>query len=254
MPASTPRSRISTGCCAREAAAHPNVRLLQPAEIVAQLGWARAFSPRFYSRYRAPYTAAFFEELVLQISRASRGVGSYFYKALVLDADNTLWGGIVGEDLAEELKLGPHDYPGSIYWYVQQELLALQTHGVLLCLCSKNNPAEVDAVLADHPEMVLRDRHFAAKRVNWDDKVTNIRRLASDLDIGLDAMVYLDDSAFECAAVRGQLPMVRTLQVPANVYEYPALIQQVKELFLAGGMASDSAAKTDQYRLRGLAG
>jgi FkbH-like protein len=236
-----------------QATAHPNVRLLQPAEIIAQLGWARAFSPRFYFRYRAPYTAAFFEELALQISRASRGAGSYFYKALVVDADNTLWGGIAGEDLPEELKLGPHDYPGSIYWYAQQEFLALQKHGVLLCLCSKNNPADVDAVLANHPEMVLRAQHFAAQRVNWGDKVTNVRRLASDLDIGLDAIVYLDDSAFECEAVRGQLPMVRTLQVPANVYEYPALVQHVKELFLAGGISSESAAKTEQYRVRGLA-
>ena len=235
------------------AAAHPAVRLLQAGEIVSRLGWARAFSPRFYYRYRAPYTAAFFEELALQISRASRGAGSYFYKALVLDADNTLWGGILGEDPLDELKLGPHDYPGNIYWYAQQEFLALQKRGVLLCLCSKNNPADVEAVLLDHPEMVLREPHFVATRVNWDDKVTNIRRIAADLNIGLDSLVYLDDSAFECEAVRGQLPMVRTLQVPANVYEYPALIHHVKELFLSGGVSSESAAKTEQYRLRALA-
>jgi FkbH-like protein len=191
--------------------------------------------------------------LALQISRASRAAGSYFYKALVLDADNTLWGGIVGEDLPDELKLGPHDYPGSVYWGAQQEFLALQKRGVLLCLCSKNNAAEVETILANHPEMVLREQHFVAKRVNWDDKVTNLRRIAADLNIGLDAMVYLDDSAFECEAVRGQIPMVRTLQVPANVYEYPALVQHVKELFLAGGISSESAAKTEQYRLRSLA-
>jgi FkbH-like protein len=238
----------------QEVAAHfPNVRLLHTSEIVARIGWDRAFSSRFYFRYRSPYTTAFFEELARQVSLAGRGAGSHYYKVLVLDADNTLWGGIVGEDSPGGLKLGPHDYPGSVYWHAQQEFLALQRQGILLCLCSKNNPEDVDAVLATHPQMVLRGEHFAARQVNWDDKATNLRRLASTLNLGLDSMVFLDDSPFECEAVRGQLPMVRTLQVPPRVHEYPALLHQLKELFLAGGISAESAAKTEQYRVRALA-
>jgi len=101
--------------------------------------------------------------------------------------------------------------------------------------------------------MVLHAQHFVTTRVNWDDKVANLCRIAAELNIGLDSLVYLDDSPFECEAVRGQLPMVRTLQVPANVYEYPALIHHVKELFLAAGIFADGAAKTAQYRQRAQA-
>ncbi len=235
-----------------EAAQHPNVRLFSPGEIVSQLGWRRSIDVRFHHRFRAPYTTAFLDEMARQLYRLSRGFGSYYYKALVVDADNTLWGGIVGEDGLSGIKLGAHQYPGSIYWTVQHELLGLQQRGVLLCLCSKNNPADVDALLTSHPEAVLRPDHFAARYVNWDDKPTNLRRIASALNLGLDAFVFLDDSAFECAAVRTQLPMVRTFQVPANVFEYPALVHELKELFLAGGISTESAAKTEQYRIRAL--
>lgn len=236
-----------------EASAHPNVRILDLDEVVSRAGWARTFAPRFYFRYRAPYGNPFFEELARQISVAGRAAGSHYLKALVLDADNTLWGGIVGEDTPEKVRLNPHDYPGSIYWRVQQELLALQRSGVLLCLNSKNNPADVDQMLTKHPHMVLRSEHFAARQVNWDDKATNIRRLAATLNIGLDAMAFLDDSSFECEAVRGQLPMVRTFLVPDKIHEYPAVIHQLKELFLGGGISAESAGKTEQYRIRALA-
>jgi FkbH-like protein len=235
------------------AAPHPNVRLLQPSEIVTRLGWDRAFSSRFYFRYRSPYTTAFLEELARQISHAGRGAGSHYYKVLVLDADNTLWGGIVGEDRPEQLKLGPYDYPGSVYWHAQQEFLALQRQGVLLGLCSKNNPNEMESVLLNHVHMVLRADDFATRQVNWNDKPTNLRRIAATLNLGLDSIVFLDDSAFECEAVRGQLPMVRTIQVPARLYEYPAVLHQLKELFLAGGISAESVAKGEQYRVRALA-
>jgi FkbH-like protein len=235
------------------AAPHANVRLLYPADVVARVGWERAFSSRFYFRYRSPYTTAFFEELARQVSHAGRGAGAHFYKVLVLDADNTLWGGILGEDRPEGIKLAPHDHPGSVYWHAQQEFLALQQQGVLLCLCSKNNPGDVEAVLASHPNMVLRAEHFAARQVNWDDKPTNLRRIAATLNLGLDSMVFLDDSTFECEAVRGQLPMVRTFQVPARLHEFPAVLHELKQLFLAGGISAESAAKTEQYRVRALA-
>ena len=231
---------------------HPNVRILQLSEIVARLGWGRAFSARFYFRYRSPYSTAFFEELARQVSLTGRGAASYYYKVLVLDADNTLWGGIVGEDRPEDLRLGPHDYPGNVYWHAQQEFLALQRQGVLLCLCSKNNPADVEGLLSSHPHMVLHTEDFAVRQVNWDDKPSNLRRLAAALNLGLDSMVFLDDSAFECEAVRAQLPMVRTIQVPARLHEYPAALHQLKELFLAGGVSAESVAKTEQYRVRAL--
>jgi FkbH-like protein len=233
-----------------EAATFANVHPIDMDDIVRSLGRAAAFDPRFYFRGKAPYTAAFLAELARRLDRASRGFGSYFHKAVVLDCDNTLWGGVVGEDLLTGIKLGPFDYPGNIYWRVQHEFAELERNGILLCLCSKNNPDDVDEVLRSHPEMVLKDQHIVLKKVNWNNKPQNLREIAQELNIGLDSLIFVDDSEFECAAVRSQLPMVRTVQVPKVLSDYPRVVQEIKELCLAGGISADSRSKTGQYRAR----
>ena len=213
------------------AACHENIHLVSGAAISAQVGWSNAHDMRSYQRFRAPFTPAFLDALAAEAYYATRAFGSYFYKALVLDCDGTLWGGVLGEDHADGIKLDPFSYPGSMFWRIQHEFLALQRGGVLLCLCSKNDPAQVDEVLATHPAMVIRDEHVAAKRVNWDDKVESLESLAAELDIGLDSMIFVDDSTFECEAVRSRLPMVTTFQVPGDLSEYPDLIERMKRLF-----------------------
>lgn len=233
-----------------EASSFGNVRFIDSQDIVCAIGQDAAFDARFYFRNKAPYTAAYMNELARRIVAAARGFGAHFYKVLALDCDNTLWGGVIGEDLLNGIRLGPHDYPGNIYWRMQHEFAGLERNGVLLCLCSKNNPADVDEVLSRHPNMVLRDAQIAVKKVNWDDKPSNLRALARELNIGLDSIVFLDDSPFECEAVRQQLPMVRTMQVPAVLSEYPRIVREIKESFLAGGIAADSRGKTAQYRQR----
>ena len=117
-------------------------------------------------------------------------------KCLVLDCDNVLWGGIVGEDGPGGIKIGT-TYPGSCYREFQQEVLNLFHRGVAVALCSKNNPQDVHEVLENHPDMLLRPRHVAAMRINWDSKVDNLRQIAQELNIGLDSLVFADDSEFE---------------------------------------------------------
>jgi FkbH-like protein len=231
-----------------EATRFPNIRFLDMQNLIQAVGHSAAFDPRFYFRARAPYAPALLNRLALQISLMSRGFGSYFYKALVLDCDNTLWGGIIGEDLLGGIRLEPHDYPGNIFWRVQQELAALERSGILLCLCSKNNPQDVEEVLHEHPHMVLKDASLVLKKVNWNDKVQNLRDIARELNIGLDSLVLLDDSEFECTAVRSQLPTVRTVLVPKALPDYPGVISELKDLFLAGGITANSRSKTTQYR------
>ncbi|MGP1629335.1 MAG: HAD-IIIC family phosphatase, partial [Giesbergeria sp.] len=233
-----------------EAAAFGNIRLIDSEDIVRSVGQAAAFDTRFYFRSKAPYTGAYMNELARRIVQSARGFGAYFYKVLVLDCDNTLWGGVIGEDLLTGIKLAPHNYPGNVYWRMQHEFAALERNGILLCLCSKNNLADVDEALQKHPEMVLRDAQIVVKKVNWNDKPSNLRELALELNVGLDSMVFLDDSSFECEAVRRQLPMVKTLQVPATLSEYPGVVREIKELFLAGGIDTASHGKTAQYRQR----
>ena len=233
-----------------EAAQHANVRLIDAQQLMAEVGMSAALDPRFYYRAKAPYSARYLDAFAAAISSASRGFGSYFYKALALDCDNTLWGGIIGEDGVAGIKLGAFDYPGNIFWRVQHELARLEQSGVLLCLCTKNNQADVDEVFASHPDMVLKPAQIVARRVNWTDKVQNLRELAAELNLGLDSIVFLDDSDFECAAVRSQLPQVRTVQIPKSLPEYPRVLQGISQLFLGGGISRESRSKTQQYHQR----
>jgi FkbH-like protein len=233
-------------------AAFPNVTTLALDEVAAAVGHAESFNARYYLRFKAPYTARFWDEVARRLVLASRAGGSRYPKALVLDCDNTLWGGVIGEDLIDGIALGPDEYPGNVYWWAQAELLNLQREGVLLCLATKNEPADVEAVLAQHPHQLIRDEHLVVKRVNWGDKVDSLVGIARELNIGLDSLVFLDDSEFECASVRERLPMVTTFTVPRNPYDYPALVREVGDLFLAGRPAGD-AAKTEEYRVRAAA-
>lgn len=231
-----------------EAAAYANVRLIEVGDIVAALGHGGAFDLRFYYRNTAPYTPAFMNGLAHRIAAASRGFGSEFRKVLVLDCDNTLWGGVVGEDMLGGIRLDPFGHPGRIYWAIQHEILALERQGVLLCLCSKNNAADVEEVLTQHPHAVLRPEHLTHSKIDWNDKVSNLLALSRELDLGLESFVFLDDSEFECAAVREALPMVKVYRVPSALHDYPRLLHEIKSLFLAGGVSAQSRSKTAQYR------
>lgn len=233
-----------------EAAAHANIRIIDTEDVVRAVGQGAAFDTRFYFRSKAPYTGVYMNELARRIAATARGFGAHFYKVLALDCDNTLWGGVIGEDLLNGIKLGPYDYPGNIFWRMQQEFAALERQGIVLALVTKNNPADVDEVLQKHPDMVLKEAQLVAKKVNWEDKPSNLRALAKELNVGLDSIVFLDDSSFECEAVRQQLPMVKTVQVPATLSDYPRVVAEIKSLFLAGGISADSKGKTEQYRQR----
>ena len=233
----------------REAAARRNnVRVIDTAALVAGLGTRQAFDARFYYSSKAPYTPVFLQALARQISMATRAFGSVFHKVLVLDCDNTLWGGIVGEDGVSGIAVDPYNHPGNVFWNVQQQIVALERQGVLVCLCSKNNDADVLEVLATHPHMVVKQTHLVARRVNWDDKPANLRALAAELNLGLDSFVFVDDSPFEVEAVREQLPQVRVFQVPKRLADYPAMFREISELFLAGGVSAESKSKTQQYK------
>lgn len=233
-----------------EAAAFANVRRIDMGALVAEVGRSAAFDPRFYLRNKAPYSAALLDAWALQITAMSRSYGAQFRKALVLDCDNTLWGGVLGEDLITGVKLGPHEYPGSVYWRAQQVFAGLRRDGVLLCLCSKNNPQDVEEMIDAHPDMVLTRDDIILTKVNWREKVDNLREIAAELSIGLESLVFLDDSDFECEAVRSQLPMVTVFQTPANLPAYLEVIEKIRSLFLAGGVSPESRAKTEQYRQR----
>lgn len=228
---------------------YATVRFLDTAGLFSSYGAKHALDARFYFRGKAPYSAGFIDQLAKLVRVTTRSFGGAFHKVLVLDCDNTLWGGIVGEDGVHGIKLDPYSYPGNIFWSVQQQFRALESQGVLLCLCSKNNAADVVEVLEKHPSMPLRATYVVAQKINWDDKPSNLRALAADLKLGLESFVFVDDSSFEIEAVREQLPQVTVFQVPKVLHDYPELVrEQIVPLFLGGTVSAESRSKTRQYR------
>ena len=131
-------------------------------------------------------------------------------KCLVLDCDNVLWGGILSEDGIESLKLSGNGL-GRLYQDFQRFALSLYYHGVILAVCSKNDLPDVLTVFHEHSEMILKEEHIACFQVNWGDKPGNIKRIAETLNIGLDSMVFVDDSPVEIEAVKALLPEVTTV-------------------------------------------
>jgi FkbH-like protein len=236
-----------------EAKAFPNIKIINSENAIKNVGLNHSFNYRDYYKGKAPYSSELLNEFSRMIIGGTRAFNSYFYKALVLDCDNTLWGGIIGEDLLNGIKLSPYDYPGNVFWKIQNEFSNLEKSGILICLCSKNNPHDVDAVFSTLESIPLKDSQIILKKVNWVDKAKNIKDISVELNIGLDSLIFLDDSDFECESVKTQLPEVKVFKVPKNISEYPGMVEKIKRLFLSGGVEGESKNKTEQYKLKAKA-
>ncbi|MBA4717719.1 MAG: HAD-IIIC family phosphatase [Nitrosopumilus sp.] len=136
-------------------------------------------------------------------------------KCIVLDLDNTLWGGIIGEDGFEGIKIGTK-YPGNAFTEFQRRLLELHKQGIILAINSKNNPEDALQVIREHPDMILKEEHFASLKINWNDKVTNMKEIAEEINIGLDSLIFFDDDEINREFVKEALPMVKVIDLPKD--------------------------------------
>ena len=169
-------------------------------------------------------------------------------KCLVLDLDDVLWGGTLGEDGCNGIKIGG-DYPGNAFSFFQNALLQLSKTGVILTVCSKNNERDALEAWEKNPFMVLKKEHFSARRVNWQDKDVNIREIAEELNIGLDDVVFVDDSPFERELVKSRLPMVCAPDFPRQPYEIPVFVQKlIEDYFKTYSITDEDRNKTRQYK------
>ena len=155
-----------------------------------------------------PYTSLFYTALGTILARKIHALASLPYKVIVLDCDNTIWNGIVGEDGVEGIGIS------AVWKQVQQYMVELSEKGFLVCLCSKNEEADVFDVFNKREDMVLKREHLVSWRINWRPKSENIRSLAQELKLGLDSFIFLDDNPVECAEVRSACPEILTLQMP----------------------------------------
>ena len=224
----------------------PSAFVFPFADVVAEVGRPRAVNWRTHYRGHVTWSDALMAQLAGRyVGYALAAVGRAT-KCIVLDLDNTLWGGVLGEDGPDGIAIGP-GYPGREYLDLQRQLLELQRQGILLALCSKNNLREVLPVLRDHPGMLLREQHLAAWRVNWDDKATNLRALALELNLSLGHMLFLDDSPHERAWVRSQIPELLVPDLPEDPARWADWIATLPSLTVLQRTAEDTR-RTEQYR------
>jgi FkbH-like protein len=171
-------------------------------------------------------------------------------KCVVLDLDNTLWGGIIGEDGMTGIQLGQEGI-GLAFVEFQRELLYLQQKGILLAVCSRNDPEDAYEVIRKHPAMVLREEHFAAFQINWNDKAENIREIARRIGIGVDSLVFIDDSPVERKRVRDAIPEVAVPEWPEDPCDYRrALCRVAGEHFLKFDLTEDDRRRAETYHAR----
>jgi len=224
-------------------ASTPNSFFLNMDFCRADVGSRNFYDLRYWHIGRAPYTLEGVSAIAFEQAKFIRPLKGKNKKCLVLDCDNTIWGGIIGEDGLNGIKLAK-THPGSSFFEFQQEVVNLYNRGIIIALCSKNNEADVWEVFEKHPDMVLKKEHIATAQINWQDKAANLRQIALDLNIGLDSLVFMDDSDFEVNLVREQLPEVEAVHMPKKT---PVLYRDI----LAGGGWFDTLTFSVEDRNRG---
>jgi FkbH-like protein len=214
--------------------------------LLSRLGEERSIDYRFWYMSRAPFKKEFLSHYAWDIVRLGLALKGKRKKCLVLDCDNTIWGGVVGEEGPTGIALDPFEYPGRCFYDFQKSVRNLIDQGIIVALCSKNNEADVLEVIDSHPHSLLRRANLAAWRVNWNDKASNIRELAEELNLGLDSFVFVDDSSVECELVRGMIPEVTVIQAPKAVFGLPQLLYR-DGLFDGLMVSAEDAARTASY-------
>jgi FkbH-like protein len=168
-----------------------------------------------------PYTELYFAALGTAVVRVAHSLAAPPYKVIALDCDNTLWSGITGEDGPAGVSLD--DARRALHAFMLEQ----REDGMLLCLASKNNEADVLETFDLHPEFPLQARHFTAWRLNWDSKAENLESLAEELSLGLDTFIFVDDNPRECAEIEDAQPEVLTLALPENAERIPHFLEHV---------------------------
>ncbi len=205
----------------------PSVSLLDFARCLTASG-RRAFDSKLWMLGKIPFGRGVFEEVAAEVLAAVGAAMGRTRKLLVLDLDDTLWGGIVGDDGWEQLQVGGASAVGEAYSAFQHEIQRLARRGVVLAVCSKNDEHVALEALDRHPEMVIRRGDLAAWRINWGDKAENIRALVAELNLGLAATVFIDDSPAERARVREALPEVLVPEWPADPARYASALRALR--------------------------
>jgi FkbH-like protein len=214
--------------------------------LATEIGLDRWFDPKLYFYARIPFSVPAQRQIGRSLARFFHALSFPPRKCLVLDLDNVLWGGVVGEDGLGGIDLG-EDYPGNVYKDFHRHLLTLRSRGILLAIASKNNWADAQEVFENHPDCLLQLSHFTSAQIGWQDKATSLRTIADELNIGIDSLAFFDDSPVERELVRSQLPEVLVVDVPDNPLGYTSALSECAA-FDYLSISDEDLQRADLYR------
>ena len=227
---------------------HANVRIFPYRRIIEQQGEEKAFSLKMWYMGKVLLgieTQTILAEKILQQAKLEERSPK---KVLVLDLDNTLWGGLAGEADHTPVLLS-EDHSGLAYKNLQRVIKLMQEQGVLLAIASKNNEEDAMEILEHHPHMLLHPEDFAIRKINWEPKPDNLRKMAEELNLGTDSFVFFDDSEAEREMVRQMLPEVEVPDFPARPEELATCMVKIYETYFARAVITkEDREKTAQYR------
>lgn len=232
-----------------ELSAHlKNVHRFELRNLIENYGRTNFYSDKFWYMGSIPYDMKALHSLALEIQCSLDKLRTLRRKVLVLDLDNTLWGGVIGEDGVEGITLDSA-HEGAIYQDAQREIKKMQQMGVLLAIASKNNMDDVRKVFEEHPHMILKESDFVSMYVNWEPKWDNIRKMALELNLGLDSFVFVDDNEAEREAMRLHEPEVEVVDFPQDITKLADCMRKVYEnYFWSWELTEEDQKKTIEYR------
>jgi FkbH-like protein len=203
--------------------------VLDYARLVNEAGTRTWTDPRTYYMARIPVAQSNWIALGACYATYIRALSNLDAKCIVLDLDNTLWGGVLGEDGFDGIQIGD-TYPGIVFKRFQEYLLGLYSSGYILAISSKNNHEDVIDVLRRHPSMILREQHFAAIKANWNSKEQSIREISREIQISCDHMLFIDDNPVEIAKVGSAIPGITCLHLPSPPLEFGRKLESRRRL------------------------
>ena len=224
-----------------------SVYILPVLDVITEMGRNSFYSPKMWYVGSMPYSMkglSELSELIIRYASVRKGAKK---KCIAVDLDNTLWGGVIGEDGVNGIILS-NNKEGARYKDTQRILKKMKDQGVMVAILSKNNVEDVEPVFS-HPDMVLKHEDLVAEVINWDPKSVNIRQLAADLNIGLDSFVFLDDNPAEREQMKAQCPEVAVIEFPKDTSQLPDIVAKADdEYFLSLEVTSEDLKKTAMYR------
>jgi FkbH-like protein len=222
-----------------------NIYLLDSQKWIGNAG-EEAFSSKLWYLSKTPFNNIVFKQALKELKSAIKTISGDSKKMIILDLDDTLWGGILGDIGWENLKLGGHDFTGEAFVEFQSALKTLKEKGILLAIVSKNEEAIALEAILKHPEMILKKDDFIGSEINWDDKSKNILTLLKRVNIGPQSVVFIDDNPVERDRIRQSIPEVYVPEWPANKLEYTKALHKLN-CFDIDGTSTEDLERTKLY-------